>query len=69
MLSQQVANSDILSLLGASSKGSGIKGDVSENGLGEFAQLLKGQDEGDITQLMSRLSSPQAQEVLPVFSL
>jgi hypothetical protein len=64
MLSQQVANSDILSLLGASSKGSGIKGDVSENGLGEFAQLLKGQDEGDITQLMSRLSSPQAQEVL-----
>ncbi len=87
MLSKQVANSDILSLLGASSKGSGAKGEVSENVLGEFAELLKGQGslndispkdlmslfteglskgqtEGDVAQLMSKLSSPQAQEVL-----
>lgn len=41
MLSKQVANSDILSLLGASAKGSGASQNASEGPLGEFAQLLK----------------------------
>lgn len=43
MLSKQVANSDILSLLGSSAKGSGAGKNASEGVLGEFAQLLQTQ--------------------------
>lgn len=46
MLSKQVANSDILSLLGSSAKGNGAGQNGAEGILGEFAQLL--QTEGSL---------------------